>query len=448
MDIALLSQDVSTHIALIKDKQISAQELATEQYRLIERVNPSMNAFISYAMPNFEQSTSFDKSLFQGICIGVKDNIDVQGFATTAGMATRVGRQAKQDAFVVSRLKQTGVQVTGKLNMHEGALGATNQNAHFGDCHNPHKHGYTPGGSSGGSAAAVASGMVGLSLGTDTMGSVRIPAAYCGIFGFKPSRGAVSNHGTVVCSRVMDNIGPLARSAKDLILALSVMKAFDDGCAASIDFTAFNRLSYTDNKVLLVPENLEKLGVAPDIVADFADNLTAFTDLGFSIQYFDFSQYDFGAARRAGLLLCEADMRIEHQDDWANNQHKFSEYMRGMLTYIERKSPMDMMQSERVLDNAKVFARQLFKQGCAILMPTVLQRAFSFEESVPANQADLTSFANQAGLPAVSLPMLSDKALPAGMQIVGPLGSDNQLLQLAERWQEHTQFRYTLPSAD
>ncbi|ABG40035.1 aspartyl/glutamyl-tRNA(Asn/Gln) amidotransferase subunit A [Paraglaciecola sp. T6c] len=448
MDIALLSQDVSTHIALIKDKQISAQELATEQHSFIKRVNSSINAFISYAMPNVEQSASFDKSLFQGICIGVKDNIDVRGFATTAGMATRVGRQAKQDAFVVSRLKQTGVQVMGKLNMHEGALGATNQNEHFGDCHNPHKHGYTPGGSSGGSAAAVASGMVGLSLGTDTMGSVRIPAAYCGIFGFKPSRGAVSNHGTVTCSRVMDNIGPLARSAKDLTLALSVMKAFDEGCAASIDFSAFNRLSYTDNKVLLVPENLEQLGVAPDIAADFATNLTAFTDLGFSIQYFDFSGYDFGAARRAGLLLCEADMRIEHQEDWANNQHKFSGYMRGMLSYIERKSPMDMMQSERVLDNAKVFARQLFKQGCAILMPTVLQRAFAFEEPVPANQADLTSFANQAGLPAVSLPMFSDNPLPAGMQIVGPLGSDNQLLQLAERWQEHTQFRCILPSVD
>ena len=140
--------------------------------------------------------------MFQGICVGVKDNIDVKGFATTAGMATRIGRQAKQDAFVINRLRQTGAQFIGKLNMHEGALGATNQNEHFGDCHNPHKHGYTPGGSSGGSAAAVASGMVGLSLGTDTMGSVRIPAAYCGIFGFKPSRGAVSNHGSVTCSRV------------------------------------------------------------------------------------------------------------------------------------------------------------------------------------------------------------------------------------------------------
>lgn len=446
MDIALLSQDVSTHIALIKDRQVSALELATEQHALIEKLNPIINAFICYEMPHFSPQNAFDKSLFQGVCIGVKDNIDVHGFATTAGMATREGRQAKRDAFVVNRLRQTGVQFIGKLNMHEGALGATNQNVHFGNCHNPHQHGFTPGGSSGGSAAAVASGMVGLSLGTDTMGSVRIPAAYCGIFGFKPSRGAVSNQGSVTCSRAMDNIGPLARSAKDLSLAVSVMKAFDEGCSSSIDFSAFNRLSYTDNKVLLVPDKLEKLGVAPDIITDFEVNLSAFKDLGFTLQYFDFSDYDFAAARRAGLLLCEADMRVEHQYDWEHNQQKFSDYMRSMLSYIERKSPMDMMQSERVLDNAKIFARQLFKRGCAILMPTVLQRAFSFDDPVPANQADLTSFANQAGLPAVSLPMLSDNPLPAGMQIVGPLGSDNQLLHLAERWQEHTLFRYTLPN--
>ena len=448
MDIALLSQDVSTHIALIKDKQISARELAAEQHALIERLNPKINAFIRYQMPEFPQPTSFEKSLFQGVCIGVKDNIDVQGFVTTAGMATRIDRHAKQDAFVINRLRQTGVQVMGKLNMHEGALGATNKNEHFGNCHNPHKHGFTPGGSSGGSAAAVASGMVGLSLGTDTMGSLRIPAAYCGIFGFKPSRGAVSNYGSVNCSRVMDNIGPIARSARDLVLAASVMQAFDENCASSIDFSAFNRLSYNDNKVLLVPENLEQLGVAADIAADFAANIPVFRDLGFSIQYFDFSNYEFAAARRAGLLLCEADMRVEHQDDWQNNPLQFSNYMRGMLSYIERKSPMDIMQSERILDKAKIFARQLFKQGCAILMPTVLQRAFSFDDPVPANQADLTSFANQAGLPAVSLPMLSDSPLPAGMQIMGPLGSDSQLLHLAERWQEHTSFRYTLPAIE
>ncbi|MEP1444637.1 MAG: amidase [Paraglaciecola sp.] len=453
MDIALLSQDVSTHIALIKDKQISAKELATEQFALIESLNPTINAFIEYQMPAFSSKESFSgsttslKSLFQGICFGVKDNIDVLGFATTAGMATRVGRQAVQDAFVVNRLRQTGAQFMGKLNMHEGALGATNQNEHFGNCHNPYKQGFTPGGSSGGSAAAVASGMVGLALGTDTMGSVRIPAAYCGIFGFKPSRGAVSNSGSVTCSRVMDCIGPMARSAKDLTLAMNVLKAFDQDSAASFDFGVFDSYSYPDNKILLVPRNLEQLGVAADIVADFNANLSAFTDLGFTLQYFDFSEYNFAAARRAGLLLCEADMRIEHQADWQDNQHLFSDYMRGMLSYIERKSPMDIMGSERVLDKAKVLARQLFKQGNAILMPTNLQRAFSFDDPVPANQADLTSFANQAGLPAVSLPMLSTQSLPAGMQIVGPLGSDNYLLDLAESWQQHTEFKCELPKS-
>lgn len=448
MDITLLTQDASTHIALIKDKQISAQELAQEQSQYIQRYNPVINAFISVESDDFLFQESYTGTLFEGICMGIKDNIDVSGFATTAGMATRIGRMPTQDAFVVARLRQMGSRFIGKLNMHEGALGATNDNVHFGRCHNPHKIGYTPGGSSGGSAAAVASGMVSLALGTDTMGSVRIPASYCGIFGFKPSRGAVSNRGSVTCCRVMDCIGPMARSAHDLTLAMNIMKGFDPLSPDSVDFAQTSRLSLSSKPTLLVPQNLQSLGVEDSIVADFEANLEAFKALGYRLEYFDFSAYDFTAARRAGLLLCEADMRVEHQEDWKQNPNEFSEYLRDLLTYIDKKTPMDIMRAERVLDTAAVYARQLFTQAAAIVMPTTLQRAFSFDSPTPANQADLTSFANQAGLPALSLPMISQHPLPAGMQLIGPLGSDSYLLNLAERWQDYTEFRYKIPAID
>jgi aspartyl-tRNA(Asn)/glutamyl-tRNA(Gln) amidotransferase subunit A len=442
IDLDLLSQDLTLHIELIRSKQVSAEELAQLQFERVKQLNPQINAFISYKEPKVPANAG--ESLLQGACLAIKDNIDLLGFSTTAGMATRKNNTAKHDAFVVDRLRHAGASFIGKLNMHEGALGATNHNPYFGDCYNPHKEGYTPGGSSGGSAAAVAAGIVAVSLGTDTMGSVRIPASYCGIFGFKPSRGAVSNRGTVACSRVMDNIGPMARSARDLTKLFKAMACFDAKSAESVDYH-FEQPVIVDDKQLFVPENLAELGVEQDIIDDFESNLAVFKDLDYQIETFSFGQYDFAAARRAGLLLCEADMRLEHSDDWEHNPGGFSDYMRAMLGFVDSKHPLDIVASELVLDNAVTFARTLIQPGQFLLMPTTPQRAFPMSAPVPAGQADLTSFANQAGLPALSIPMITQEALPAGMQLVGTQGSDFTLLKIAEAWQRESEFIYQLP---
>ncbi|OFA29897.1 amidase [Glaciecola punicea] len=443
MDLSLLELDLTAHISLVKSGKISASEIVAQQLAWIEKTNPAINAFISIA----EGSTAFSQnqqSELAGLGVAIKDNIDVSGYATTAGMQTRVGRMATSDAFVAQKLRRAGASFLGKLNMHEGALGATNQNEYFGNCINPHKSGYTPGGSSGGSGAAVAAGMVSIALGTDTMGSVRIPASYCGVFGFKPTKGLVSNHGSVVCSRIMDNIGPIARSANDLMLCMSIISGYDRLNPLSDTSHSFANSQIQSPMVMMVPDDLSALGVARDIIEDFERNITVFKDLGYKINTFSFADYNFAAARRAGLLICEADMRVEHAYDWANHRSKFSPYMQSMLSFIETKSPMDIMACERVLDQAEVFGRGLFENGGYLLLPTTPQRAFSFAEAVPSNQADLTNLANQAGLPAVSMPMLSDHELPAGIQIVGPKMSDKSLLQIAQRWQQVTQFKYQL----
>lgn len=453
-DNELLSLDLVAQAQLVANKTVQAVDILNAQNAIIEAHEPRINAFISRASEqqladqNNTLKQADERSVNQlfGLSIGVKDNIDVAGFVTTAGFATRKNRLANTDAPVIAKLKQAGGLISGKLNMHEGALGASNQNPYFGDCHNPLRHGLTPGGSSGGSAAAVAAGFCSAALGTDTMGSVRIPAAYCGVFGFKPSQGAVSNRGSVSCSRVLDTIGPIARSARDLMLLTRIMVQYDPLSAHSVDFNFEQTSEALDNRgIILIPSDMSSLGVTADIIADFCDNLKVFEAMGFTLQEFSFESYDFAGARRAGLLICEADMRVEYADDWLHKQAMFSPYMCNMLSFVDSKSALDLITAERQLDLAKVYAQGLFQQASYILMPTAPQRAFAFTESVPANQADLTSLANQAGLPALTMPMLSDADLPAGMQIVGPRGSDFELLNIAQKWQQQSGFKYALP---
>ncbi|MEE2002914.1 amidase [Alkalimonas sp. MEB108] len=445
LDTEVLAADFCQQRQWIEAGALSAAELLQWQWQAAGQLNPKLNCFTQLAATAPEPQPH---GALAGLALAVKDNIDVAGFATTAGLEVRRHHQPAQNAFVIEQLKAAGCSIIGKLNMHEGALGASNHNSHFGDAHNPHRLGHTPGGSSGGSGSAVAAGLVPIALGTDTMGSVRIPASYCGVFGFKPSRGAVSNRGSVPCGRSMDTIGPLARSARDLSLVYRLMATFD---ARSPEAIRLPPESTTDNQHIktlriLVPEALDTLGVDDAILRDFNNNLQLFRELGCTLQSFSFGDYPFAAARRAGLLLCETDMRLEYQQEWQNQQALFSDYLRALLAYPDRKSPLDYSAALLVLEQAVVSARHWFTQGDLILLPTTPQRAFSLADPVPANQADLTSLANQAGLPALSLPMLSDQALPAGMQLIGPVGSDWQLLALAELWQQASGFRYRLPA--
>ena len=465
-DIDLLSCDLTAQIAAVNSGDISASELNQQQLALIEKLNPSINAFITVnadladdavlASPkSASPNTNLINPNFAGLTIAAKDNIDINGMLTTAGMATRRQHKAKEDAFVIAKLKAAKASFSGKLNMHEAALGASNHNPHYGNCYNPHRLTHSPGGSSGGSAAAVAAAMAPLSLGTDTMGSVRIPAAYCGVFGFKPSNGMVSNRGSVSCQPLLDTIGPIARSARDLRLAMNVMAEFDHQDPHAFNYRSMGASSTIDTKApvfdcqqqtLMVPENLQSLGVEDDIIIDFENNLSVFTDMGFKIKRFNMVGHDFGAARRAGLLLCEANMRIEHQWHWQHHRDLFSNSLQKMLSYIDRISAVELMQAFHQLDKAKCLLKKGLSQGEILLMPTAPQRAFHFDEKVPANQADLSAIANMAGAPAVNIPMLTKNSLPAGMQLVADVGQDELLLTIAERWQAHSGFSYQLPA--
>lgn len=440
---ALAWGDLHVQGSALVEGRVDSVQLTRHMLERIARHNPSLNCYLHVdAAGALETAAASDarrragRALgpLDGLTLAVKDNIDVAGMPTTAGMATRRGRIATADAFVVAQLRAAGAVILGKLNMHEGALGATNRNPHYGDCHNPYRHGYTPGGSSGGSACAVAAGLAAAALGTDTMGSVRIPASYCGVTGLKPSRGLVSTGGSVACSYRLDTIGPLARSARDLRLLMSVLGRFDPDC---MDAREMAPLRLSLRPLLLVPSDLAALGVDEDIGAAFERELAVFDRLGCYFQRAPFADYDFAAARRAGLLSCEADMLLEHAADRAGQPDKFSAELAGMLDFAAAKDLASLARANRTLDRAVGRSNAWFARADLVLMPTTPQRAFPLAQPAPANQADLTSFANMAGLPALSLPMPAAACmLPVGMQMVGPPGADHALLELGMAYQQ------------
>ncbi|MGA7298245.1 MAG: amidase, partial [Rhodanobacteraceae bacterium] len=326
-----------------------------------------------------------------------------------------------------------GAVLMGKTNLDEGALGATTDNPHFGATHNPFRHGFTAGGSSGGSAAAVAAGLAAAAIGTDSLGSVRIPASYCGLCALKPTHGEISTRGMLPAARRLDAVGILARSVSDLTVLLQVLGGYD----------AEDPRSRRRRVALATPDwepgrlrtgvlgDLTDLGV-DDAIAEMFQQAVARMEpeLG-QQQTVDFSDWPLASARRAGLLLMEAEMCNTFAEDLANTDKPVSERFRKMLGWAAARSAPEYVVADRVLDASRLKARRLFAQIDVLVTPTTPQTAFALDAQVPDSQADLTSFASLAACPAVSVPMGMVDGLPVGIQFVGPPGSDLRLLELA-----------------
>jgi aspartyl-tRNA(Asn)/glutamyl-tRNA(Gln) amidotransferase subunit A len=455
IDASVLIEDLTAQQARLARGEFSCVQLIERQLAAIHASQAQLNCYLSIDAGAALAAATDSDARFQrgtaraleGVPVAVKDNIDAAGFVTTAGMATRRdSAAAAQDSPAAARLRAAGAVIVGKLNMHEAALGADNDNPHYGACHNPHRPGFTPGGSSGGSGAAVAAGLCAAALGTDTMGSVRIPASYCGVVGLKPSWGAVSTRGSVALCRRLDHIGPLARSARDLRRLLPILAGFDPDCAQSreIDFAAVGE----------APLRLGVVGfgagaeIDADVQTAFAAGLQVLQRLGHQPVALPAPAFPSGRARRAGLLLCEAELLIEHADAWQYRREQFSPLLAKMMAYAESKSATDLVVASQLLDLAQIQLQQWLQQCDVLLTPTAPQRAFAFGNAVPANQADLTAYANMAGNPAMSVPLpVAANELPVGLQLVGKVSDELRLLALAEAFQTAVGWQPALPAA-
>lgn len=381
----------------------------------IARLNPKLNALVDQT----------DDPQGDGLAWAAKSNIAVTGLPLTAGCEAYRKRIANADADVISQIRAAGGTVLGTVNMHEGALGATTDNEAYGRTQNPWADGMTPGGSSGGSGAAVAAGLCDVALGTDTMGSVRIPAAYCGVQGHKPTTGLVSDDGVVPLSTTLDHVGPLARDVETLWSAMHVLAGWGD--APSIVPAALNSLR------IGVWDGAGDVELSPAIRTGFTAVTSAIESAGAALKPVAPSVYDYSKSRRAGLLVSEVEGAKEHGVTLNGPRPDgLSDVFYGLLHWGVRQSAEKVGAAYAHILEVHAAASKVWQEVDFIIAPTAPQEAFGFDADVPANQADFTAWANFARLPATAIfTGFSDAGLPLSLQVIGPEGHDRRTLQVA-----------------
>jgi aspartyl-tRNA(Asn)/glutamyl-tRNA(Gln) amidotransferase subunit A len=421
---------VSGLAAAVRAGRVSARDAVDCYLERIARHGSELGAFLAVSdAAARDAAASLDRRLSQGSPLGavagvpfaVKDNLDVAGLPTSAGMVALRGTMPEHDALAVERMRNAGAVPLGKTNMDEAAFGATNDNPHFGRCRNPHRLEFTPGGSSGGSAAAVAAGLAAAALASDTLGSVRIPASYCGCAGFKPTRGSIPTEGLMPLSVSLDEIGVLARSVGDCAAVFEAIRDAGSGTGAS--------LALVRARVGVVTG----LDVAPEIAAAVARTAAALAASGCDVGERDLAGIDPGRVRRAGLLIAEAEGARVHARLLSDPASGISKSLREALAYGAAQAPERVAQARAVLHEARLRLDALFASVDLLLLPTTPQTAFAFGSPAPSSQADFTALANAGGMPALSLAAgLSSEGLPLGVQVVAARGADALVLEAGQ----------------
>ncbi|HMV94975.1 MAG TPA: amidase [Anaerolineales bacterium] len=439
---------------LIKSREINASELADACYRQIERLNPTLNAFITVIPP--EQLSAQEETqsgLLQEIPIAVKDLYNTKGIRTTAGSRFFADHIPQEDAYVVQKIKKAGAQIIGKTNTHEIALGVTNNNPHYGACRNPWDITRTPGGSSGGSAVAVSTGMAMAALGTDTGGSIRIPASLCGVVGLKPTFGRVSLRGILPLSWNLDHAGPITRKVEDAALMLQVMGGYDELDPASMktlpgDYYSHLRDGIKDRKFALAtgsfieesdPEVLEAVRKTAQVLEEQGAVITE-TNVDFLKE-----------AAVANALMTQADGAAFHRERLKEHPDWFGADVRQRLEIGAAFTSSEYILARRTQAEVKRQLELLFEEYDGLLLPTTPITAPVLEgENALERARQLTRFTapfNLTGLPALTIPCgFTSEGLPIGLQIVSRAWNEAGVLRTGYAFQQATEWHTRMPS--
>ena len=416
-------------------------------YRQIERLDPVINAFITVIPP--EASDTPAQGALAGIPIAVKDLYETAGIRTTAGSLFFKDYIPEEDSVAISKLKAAGADIVGKTSTHEIALGVTNINPHYGTPRNPWDTSRITGGSSGGSAAAVAAGMCMAALGSDTGGSIRIPASLCGVVGLKPTYGRISLRGVFPLSWNLDHAGPLTRSVKDAALLLQVLAGYDDLDLSSINMPVDDYLKDIEAGIkswriaLAIGEFVEVSD--PEVLAAIRAAARFFTFLGAQVEEVDIS-WLYEAALANGKIV-QADGATYHRDRLEANPELFGADVRERLEAGRNLPSSAYVLARRKQVEIRRRSERFFRQYDILLLPSTPITALPIEDiENSASQAPaLTRFTapfNLAGLPALSLPCgFTKDGLPIGLQIVSGPWQEAKVLRAGYAFEQATEWR-------
>lgn len=392
-----------------------------------------------------------------GVPVAVKDNLSVAGQVTTMGSSIYREHVPAEDAGVVERLTAAGAVRVGKTNLHEFALGVTTENPHFGTCRNPWDRGRTPGGSSGGSAVAVAAGMALAAIGSDTSGSIRIPAGACGVVGLKPTYGRVSAYGCYPEAWTLDHVGVLARTARDAALVLDAVSGHDPRVPSSLDLppsTTAHDLERQQRPLRIgVEEEFFFEGVDPAVEATVREMLDALADAGAQVQRVALpSLADAGYAL---TVIDTAETTAFHDSLFRERAQDYGDDVRFLIECGALPSAVDYVQAQQIRSVVRREFRDVFADVDVIAAPTLPIRTPRIGEATvhvngrarPRDQElmRLVGPANLVGIPSVSVPCGLLDGLPVGMQFLGPALGETHVLRAAAAVEERLGIPYRPP---
>lgn len=459
-DVALLPLHAAS--ALIHSRRASSVDLVRACLDRVTRHDRELGAFITLTADtaldearraDSDLANGVDRGPLHGIPIALKDLYDTAGVRTTGGSRIFADRVPERDGAVVERLRAAGAVFLGKLNLHEWALGVTNQNPHFGPACNPWDTTRIPGGSSGGSAVAVASGFCYASPGSDTGGSIRIPAALCGVTGLKPTYGRVSLRGVIPLAWTLDHAGPLARTVRDLALTFAAIAGHDPLDPASADVATEDYTAGIDEGAsgmrILVPTNYFFDEIDAEVDTAVREAARVFTTLGASVSEAALPRTELLAAQRAILLTDAAAYHREHLRERA------ADIGVDVLTRLragQTFTGMDYAQARRDRDELRREWLGVLGAYDVILSPTTLiaapprdgQDAVATAQRLTANTLPF----NLTGLPAISIPCgFTQAGLPIGLQLAASPWRERLLLRVARAYESATAWHERLPLA-
>jgi aspartyl-tRNA(Asn)/glutamyl-tRNA(Gln) amidotransferase subunit A len=439
----------------MRRREVSPVEVTEAALARIEAVEPTLNAFIT-VMPEQARAAAHTaaheiaegcyRGPLHGVPVGVKDLCETAGTRTTAGSRFLANWVPDRDATAVRKLREAGAVVVGKLNMHEFAFGTTGINAHVGTPRNPWNAERVTGGSSSGSGAAVAAGECFAALGSDTGGSIRMPASLCGIVGLKPTHGRVSLHGVVPLAESLDSIGPMGRCVRDVALVLQAIAGHDPEDPWSVDIPVGDYLAHIDAGVqplrIGVPSSYIFEQCDPDVLIAVEQAIAAFAELGARRVEIDTAELAEWWVATMTVILGEA--ASVHRERYETDPAAFG---MGVRSQLEAGMQLPAYQYVRAAGLRDTLRRgggdeRLFAAADVLVMPATPIVAPRIADLTPEDPVGLlthnTAPFNLSGHPAISVPCGTTSAgLPIGLQMVGRRWDESTLLRAAAAYERH-----------